>query len=84
MQNTAMGCARMNLKESNMDDSELIHCTLEHDLHQCTTELRHQTLKLLASQSENRVLRENIMRLRQENTALRKCIGTDHVVEMEH
>lgn len=67
-----------------MDDSALMYCNLEDDLQECTTELRHQTLKLLASQSENRVLRENIMRLRQENTMLQQSLDEVQEMEMGH
>lgn len=55
-------------------------------LETCATELRHQTLKLLAVQSENRALRENVARLIQRNEQLRKTMNmnTLQTAALEH
>lgn len=53
-------------------------------LETCATELRHQTLKLLAMQSENRVLQENVARLIQENKELRKAMRLLQTAALEH
>lgn len=56
--------------------------SLKQQLEEKTRELRHKALRLLAAESENRVIRKNIEILTQDNARLREIIQTEITTEM--